>query len=319
MAYFRLTYRGMAMSNIVFLFGAGASYGADGIAPHAPPLGPGLFTFLAKRFPETWGRLPAAVRAAFGDGRNFEAGMGAIMDALPGYAVPLQRQMAEALLKFRIHDPRVCAYSQLVSVMKAHYVRHSITLASLNYDVLLEEAMVLHGLPIHYHTAAPPLGQYCTIKPHGSANFLPSDLLVHPMLALNAPLLRVNASIKPASRDDALGYLNNSEQGLPPAMSFFMSGKPTFCGEEQIQHMQTGFSLAVAAADTVITVGVRPFPQDHHIWDCLSATVAEVVMCCAEAEYQEWRAQTRSEKPTRFIGDRFGSAIPAIVKVLEAP
>jgi hypothetical protein len=44
--------------NIAVLIGAGASFGAGGIAPHRPPLGAELFDRLQKEFPDSWVSLP---------------------------------------------------------------------------------------------------------------------------------------------------------------------------------------------------------------------------------------------------------------------
>src|SRR5712691_816545 len=57
---------------LVFLFGAGASFGATHVSPYPPPLSQHLYDELAKAFPKTWGRF-ASIADEFR--RDFEAAM----------------------------------------------------------------------------------------------------------------------------------------------------------------------------------------------------------------------------------------------------
>ena len=67
------------MKDILFLFGAGASYGAGDILPEKPPLGNQLYDALSSVYPQSWGSLPPSVTEKFKEG-NFEDGMGEIYE-----------------------------------------------------------------------------------------------------------------------------------------------------------------------------------------------------------------------------------------------
>ncbi len=60
---------------LVFLFGAGASFGAIGVKPSPPPLGRDLYDRLAEQFPNTWGAASQFAGVAEEFKKDFEAAM----------------------------------------------------------------------------------------------------------------------------------------------------------------------------------------------------------------------------------------------------
>lgn len=78
--------------SVMVLFGAGASYGAGGVFPSAPPLSNSLYRELASMFPMTWGTFPSSLQAQFYT--NFEDGMNVLWNS-GSHAIPvLMQQMA---------------------------------------------------------------------------------------------------------------------------------------------------------------------------------------------------------------------------------
>lgn len=59
--------------SIIFLFGAGASYGSGGIIPETPPLGFQLYEILEEIYPGSWGALPEKYKS--GLRKDFENGI----------------------------------------------------------------------------------------------------------------------------------------------------------------------------------------------------------------------------------------------------
>lgn len=302
------------MAGWVFLVGAGASYGAEGIAPHAPPLGAKLFGRLREAFPHTWGNLPPPIVRAFGPtGADFEAGMSALLEGAGMAATQLQRELGYLLASYHIAHPSKCAYVRLAAALKKGLGRRPVMVASLNYDTLIEDALSLAGVPFGWSDTLRGPGSIAVNKPHGSSNFLPvGGLEAMPGVYMDARGVTMNPEIRALPRDQTLRYYAGPNQ-IPPCMSFFMPGKASMTSHWITEAMQRGFSQAVLAADVVVAVGVRPLPADHHIWDPIRDTKARVMMCCGESEFQSWVQEFRPGAPTGFLGATFHEALPLII------
>lgn len=306
------------MASWVILIGAGASFGAGGIAPGAPPLGAKLYQALRVAFPRTWGNLPKFLEDAFGpNGTDFEAGMSALIESAGMQATQMQRELGHLLTRYNISQPSICLFVRLATYLGRALGSRSIMVSSLNYDMLIEEALSIAGVPFRYCDQIQHASTIAVNKPHGSGNFLPvGGVVAMPGVYMNAQAVTTNPTIEALPRSQALSYYAGSNQ-IPPCMSFFMPGKASMTRHWITEAMQKGLRDAVLGAEVVITVGVRPLPEDHHIWNPIRDTQAEVLLCCAEAEYQDWRSGFRSAMPTKFLGSTFDQALPNIVAHLE--
>lgn len=121
------------MRDIIFLFGAGASYGAGEIIPERPPLGIQLFTELARIYPGSWGKLPPDIQMAFS--ANFEVGMTEIYKQL-GMAIPqLMRELAIYFVQFRPVGEN-CLYRKLVRDLNLAGLSGRTVFSTLNYECI---------------------------------------------------------------------------------------------------------------------------------------------------------------------------------------
>lgn len=133
--------------DVIFLFGAGASYGAGGVLPEQPPLGFQLYSILERTYPGSWGSLSTDIRAAFR--KDFEQGMQLVHDRF-GAAIPsLMREMAVYFVQFRPHN-RATLYCRLIEDLSQNGLLERTILSTLNYECLLEFSLVNHGHGIAY-------------------------------------------------------------------------------------------------------------------------------------------------------------------------
>ena len=124
------------MSPVVFLFGAGASFGSD--TAGMPPLGNQLFACLQQFSPDIWGKIAGDLAEQFR--QDFEAEMTQVS---PMQLAPLQRAMADYF--FRFSPTGANLYLELAQRIAAmpHW---SGALCSLNYERLLEKSLLHAGL-----------------------------------------------------------------------------------------------------------------------------------------------------------------------------
>ena len=161
------------MSSVI-VFGAGASYGAGDVVPNRAPLGSELYSELCRYFPRSWGALPDDAGIEFNN--NFENGMRVVWDKYGSATLDLMRHMALYFGQFRPKRAGSTAYAFLAEELKKRGLVHKVTIATLNYECLLEIELTHLGIQISYSLEGTPQGQIKVLKPHGSCNFLPSGI-----------------------------------------------------------------------------------------------------------------------------------------------
>lgn len=119
---------------VTILFGAGASFGSGSCTPYNPPLGNDLFSKLNEQG-GNFSKLNDDIKAKFID-HGFEAGMASIKDDSRNIT-PMQKEMACYLSKFVIKNDN--AYARLFNKLRVELSK--ITIVTLNYDLLIEQAI----------------------------------------------------------------------------------------------------------------------------------------------------------------------------------
>jgi hypothetical protein len=149
-ARFCLSLRYAEKMTIVFLFGAGASYGSSGCYPECPPLGNRLFPELLKKRGIA-ATFDEELRRLFDE--NFEKGMARFIETRDIDIPVLLREMGEYFLQFEPSPDNL--YVQLVQKLSQRQTSLEgfaprIVLATTNYELLLEHAVIGSGGMVMY-------------------------------------------------------------------------------------------------------------------------------------------------------------------------
>lgn len=288
----------------VVLFGAGASYGAGHTLPKSPPLGKDLYRELAQYSPESWGNLPADIRKEFDVG--FEQGMQILWDMYSSNIALLMRHMTLYLAQFRPNGSGDDLYSQFVEALDGDAATGNILFSTLNYECVLELSARALGNKIEYGDGDSN-GSLRVWKLHGSCNFVPESIHAGGGVTFGSGVV-FNSSLRPVNPNDAVGFCLGGT-GLYPAMALYMNAKPVQIGQATIHGLQKRWGEIVEQAKRVLVIGVRPYPQDHHIWTPLADCEGEVGYVGPKADFEDWRAAHRPDKPGVWVGRRWSDCL----------
>lgn len=148
--------------------GAGASAFCGPTTPRLPPLGDDLFDELLA-FSAEWRRLPDQVIERFRGASKFEGGLAWIKAHMDERTMELLRDMALYFLRFR--PRRGNTYIELAAALKGSL--GEVQLATLNYDLLLEYAMMEVGIEGFGYGRSEP-GRTGLLPVHSSPHLLPA-------------------------------------------------------------------------------------------------------------------------------------------------
>lgn len=278
----------------VVLFGAGASAGSGDVHPRVPPLGPELFAAL-RRLYGTWRSIPDGMAKVFDS--DFEKGMAEIIEK-HGFAVaPLMQEMATFFAIFVIPDRGSNRY---VSLLKRLNDPASVLWSTLNYECLLEMAGSKLGHRISYFLDPGAKKELPVWKLHGSCNFRVTGLEAGRGVQFGSGVV-FGGNIEPVDPSQVAGiYQGNTS--LYPAMALYAAKKPVSMSPGPVEDAQRRWAAHVLKADRVAVVGVRPNPDDEHIWGPLSSTSAEIGYVGAERPFNSWITTHRHNKPNLHLG-----------------
>jgi hypothetical protein len=201
----------------VFLFGAGASFGAGGM-DNPPPLAGDLFSQLVKSYPKTWGQLPPESVRQF-DNQGFERGIEAIYGVYEKMFVLLNR-MGRYFAGFKIDRFDENLYCGLFQRFRPRFESGEFLISTINYECLIELAAFHFFKSVTYY--GPPDGLR-VLKVHGSCNFFATQIQVDPQTTFIIATAKINAPLAVASVDEVVSRLRRNQ--VPPAMSLFARGK----------------------------------------------------------------------------------------------
>lgn len=311
--------------SILLVFGAGSSFGSGAVQPGPPPLGSNLFDELRKQSP-AWASISVEHTEAFR--ADFEVGMRAYYDSVRGNTMDLFA-LTEGMARF--FGEFTCAHSNAYQKV-AHAIRRSrrrVVLSSLNYDLLLEEALGSAALEyddrmlaisryLYKQTTeiAPPVG-IPLLKPHGSVNFFDtSPAVMAPLHSL--PGQGAGEPFIDSLRPDLWRRFKLGRTGrLSAVMSHFMPTKEALFGTMALEQVRIILEAEVMQADQVCIVGVALRPDDEHIWGPIRITSAPLMYIGPDGNtVRDWcRAVGRS----RFAwgGDSFTAALPTLTRMIS--
>jgi hypothetical protein len=303
-----------SVRDIIFLFGAGASYGAGSVLPEKPPLGFQLYSILEHVYPGTWGALPQNIKDGFRNSNNFEIGMKLVYEQFGGYIPILMRDMAIYFIQFRPYN-KATLYCRLIEDIQKIGLVNRCLFSTLNYECLLEYSLLEHGLPISYFDDANLL----TIpvwKLHGSCNMFSQSIQASQGVFYSTGVTwdgNVQAFLDP---NKVIQHCL-VETGLAPVMSLYMEGKILNVSPSVIKQLQQAWADRVSHANVLFLIGINPNVQDSHIWEPLAKSKAILYFIGDEKALENWK-EARRAGFTEFLSDKFNIAYPSIVRRLNS-
>jgi hypothetical protein len=288
------------MRNIVFLFGAGASFGAGSILPETPPLGNQLFKELQKICLGTWGQLPSEVTNIF-QKKGFEEGMDILYKKSSPMLQSLLRDMALYFIQFRpINNQSL--YCKLTSFFKQINLLDKILLSTLNYECLLEQSLLSHSIRFNYFpTSLDQNNVVPLLKLHGSCNMFAKNIQAKGNVIYSSGVL-FEADLQSLDIDASIKYI--LENSLPPAMCLYMPGKPISISPSTIKNIQNMWAKYVLNSSAIFTIGVKPIEEDSHIWKPIASSKAKIYHIGDQKEWEAW-AKKNNVTNSMFLGSKF--------------
>jgi len=282
--------------SILFLFGAGASYGSD--VQRTPPLGAALFNALRSFNPDGWGSIQGGLADTFR--RDFEEGM----KTVPGTALaPLQRAMAAYFFDFVPQSANL--YFEIAKRISPNWAG---AFCTLNYERLLELSLIGAGIQPFIGSAPSDKRSIELCLPHGCCHlFCDSVQGMSGHVMFQGFQVQTNGPVNVVS--DAQKHRSRVLQdAFPPVMSFFEPSKRTTSGNSFVEGQRARWQALAVSANTLIVVGVRVRQHDGHIWGPIAASGARVVYCAgvdAGTEYEAWARTARSGRRDRVLRGYF--------------
>lgn len=293
----------------LFLFGAGASAFSGECDPQPPPLGNHLFQALRARGGSPTQLVDDEHAAIFE--RNFEEGMELFRERHEEHLSAFLRDMAAYFADFAPGASN--AYVSLISGLTK--LRRHITLATLNYDVLIELAINLVGFGVNYGMLKSDKAVQ-VLKLHGSCNFLPE---LYGSTFRNVTFVGGldgalgGADVRAVTPGEAKEFCAR-EDSVAPVLALYAAGKPVLYCPEFVREQQRTWREEVRRAARIYLVGVRVNPADAHIWDPLAEGRTPLYYVDPRpGEFLAWAKVCRRPHAVHFA-ETFQDAIDPIIR-----
>ena len=291
----------------LFLFGAGASAHSGECLPEPPPLGRDLFDKLKIRR-----GVAASVDPSLADvfRRDFEVGMARFREERDQDTLLFLREMADFFTQFVPTEQNY--YVTLLKHLAK--TKHHTTIATLNYDLLIELSASMVGYRYEYDVSRSFSNSLPVLKLHGSCNFLPNTgnldirdcTFTHVRAAFDGPLRKL------VTPREASKYCRSERSPLAPAMALYAKGKDVLVSPSHIQEQHVSFKKACERATRIYVIGVAVNPLDTHVWNPLAAGSGSLYYVGPDkAPFLEWADSVQRRKIVHLSAS-FADALPMI-------
>lgn len=295
----------------VVLFGAGASYGAGHVTPRPPPLGGDLFPPLRRLF-DTWRQIPQGERAIFSE--DFEVGMKKIIEEYGVAVGNLMQEMAIFFSCFGISNPSENRYYRLVNAVNDPT---EILWSTINYECLAEIALTQADRSFHYFPGSDlEPDDVRLFKLHGSCNFKVTNLKATRGVHYNPSAVKFSGGIQPIDTKMVPKHYRGNT-ALYPAMALYAQGKPISMSPGPIEQIQEVWATKVLDAARVAVVGVRPNPDDEHLWEPLAQTDACIGYIGKKGEFADWERKHRGDADSVILGETWEDAEEQLIDFIN--
>ncbi|MGB8953075.1 MAG: hypothetical protein WCC06_10480 [Candidatus Aminicenantales bacterium] len=306
----------------IFLFGAGASFGSDGMhlyqAGQLPPLGKDLFMSLSKDSNlKTWSHLPNEVKDLF-ESKTFEEAMNYLDTTAKWSEESFQRDLDLFRYFSKFSPQRSNLYWKLAMLISRKLKDRSWSgaIVTLNYDRLLEESLmrnyvftVVKGVTF-YDDNLPPFNDnqlFEVCYPHGACQFF---------LGQNWFTGEGNVAFGPEARAEQTAGVNQilKKSNIPiacdkkqiPMICRYQSDKRPSVKNYFIDLQQERTKELFHHAESITMVGVYcSCKTDHHIWSALarSNAIIHYLEPFIESQYlfREWAEKENKKEGEDFV------------------
>jgi hypothetical protein len=299
--------------SVLFLFGAGASRGSERDLIPTPALGADLFQALRVCAPLEWGKLDLKYGDLFR--KDFEKGMNLVLAQQPRDVSELQRAMAAYFFSFSPSSKSL--YIRLIQRLGIK----DMSFASLNYDRLLEEAILKSGFSPNYHLETKKEKEVHLCLPHGCCNLFLNGFDFPPGTLSYTYADDVFDSSELELISDYKKFQNKlKSQELTPVMACFDQKKTCAIGKKFIEAQKIRFEKMVRSAELIVIIGVHVREHDHHIWTPLAKTSAKLVCCSGKKGgevFKAWSDKSRTGKSDQIFFGCFASYFEKICEIAE--
>jgi len=310
--------------DIVILFGAGASYGAGHVLPQATPLGPDLYDALAVHYPREWGSESHLGKMW---GTQFRADFERTLSeqVVPQVSsltlLEWHRRVAEFFARYRLEEGGLDMYSQLLLALQTKGLLARVMVGSLNYDCLLEQAMLGLGLTADYMLDdLAPQGSIPLAKIHGSCNFITGDLFSYRAYITNANASSIECEFIALPTQDLEGRLrvrfSSYKPAFFPVLGLYSPDKPSMVAPGKLQDLRNTLTEGINRATAVVLIGLRPNPRDPHLWEPIAQSCAsKIAYVGGERDYE---ALKKLQGKTVHLAATFEDGVAPVLSVLSS-
>ena len=290
--------------------GAGASFGSGHCSPRCPPLGKELFAELVK-LGGVASRIPSPISDTFL--RDFEAGMAEYAEQPMVELNPLLREMSRYFLQFGLESGN--AYHVLLSGTRKS--NKAVSIATTNYEMLIENAVVEAGLALRMPGAPPSPGHVPVLKIHGSIHILPEiRFFKDGGMHMTGGSSYIDGPTRYAKSSEEIKEFLQQYPSFAPSIALYAPGKRVMNAPRHITEIQEQFRLRAREAELIVIIGLRVLAEDDHIWGTIAAAAGHVAYVGGEQnEFREW-ARSVGKHDVEILGSRFGDALPAILRAV---
>jgi hypothetical protein len=278
----------------VLLTGAGASVGLNSVYPHAPPLGKDLLREL-QRFSGVWRDLPLELAEGFQGPDGFEGGFPIVRERNDKLTMSLLRGMALYFARFT--STARTKYDFLLAAIER--LRPDCHLATLNYDLLLDEAIAHRFAEIRYDGSEPLRS---ILKLHGAPNcWIDPDFAQGVGTGYSGfHTVARGAPVRFLSSSDTEAAFRQQLSGCP-VISMYSKEKHAPICPDVIERYHGKFREVVLSADRLVIIGASYAAHDRHVWEPVEATSAEVRIVDVNQGGFDSLASVRGGRVTRVV------------------
>lgn len=296
---------------VLFLFGAGASFGSGPCLPTNPPLGRELLIRMREE-----GGIAETIEGDLLECfiKDPEQGMMRFFEERNRDTTELLKQMCAYLAKFSITDGN--AYIKLFSILRK---RKNICIATTNYDMLIEQAISATGNYFQYQSLPRNKNSIPILKIHGSINFVPQIDIRNGSITLdpNGTDSAVDAAIDIYTDLNAIINYCTSDTALSPAVALYHPKKRVIHCPSFVKSQQKDFCFEVERSTKIFIIGLKINIDDIHIWNEIEKTKADIFIVDKDKESSEVWIKKSGKKNIYHIADTFEDSIIRIKNILK--